>query len=304
MYAITTEDGRRYFSEHDIKEQTAIYYQTLYTPGILPAYNHSWTNFIEEQITKFSENKQYEKEYKNREITIQEVKKATKTLKNNKSTGPELRKNEFIKYGGNKLLDKLTYFFNEIFSHEQIPQSWLRSMIINIDKGKKNKELLSNKRGISLSNNICKLFERVVNNTIKGTLQFTEAQAGARENRAAVDQIFTLKAIIQKRTSEGLPTYIAFIDLENMFDKTWVQGVNFNLWNRGIKGKIWRIILTLKQNRKTTILTKFGETKEIDIVDGIGQGKVLSGPQFSALIDETEVELKAVFENSVSAIYG
>ena len=89
-----------------------------------------------------------------------------------------------------------------------------------------------------------------------------------------------------------------------MFDKTWVQGVNFNLWNRGIKGKIWRIILTLKQNRKTTILTKFGETKEIDIVDGIGQGKVLSGPQFSALIDETEVELKAVFENSVSAIYG
>ena len=153
---------------------------------------------------------------------------------------------------------------------------------------------MSNKRGISLSNNICKLFERVVNNTIKGTLQFTEAQAGARENRAAVDQIFTLKAIIQKRTSEGLPTYIAFIDLENMFDKTWVQGVNFNLWNRGIKGKIWRIILTLKQNRKTTILTKFGETKEIDIVDGIGQGKVLSGAEFSVLVDEIEVELKRV----------
>ena len=159
MYAVTTEDVRRYFSEHDIKEQTAIYYQTLYTPRILPAYNHSWTNFIEEQITKFSENKQYEKEYQNREITIQEVKKATKTLTNNKSTGPELRKHEFIKYGGNKLLDKLTYFFNEILSHEQIPQSWLRSMIINIDKGKKNKELLSNKRGISLSNKICKELE-------------------------------------------------------------------------------------------------------------------------------------------------
>ena len=50
--------------------------------------------------------------------------------------------------------NKLTSFFNEIFNHEQIPQSWLRSMIINIDKGKNNKELLSNKRGISLSNNI------------------------------------------------------------------------------------------------------------------------------------------------------
>ena len=111
---------------------------------------------------------------------MQEVKKATKTLKNNKSKGPELIKNEFIKYEGSNLLEKLTYFFNEIFNHEQISQSWLRSMIINIDKSKKNKELLSNKKRISLSNNICKLFERVINNRIKGTLQFTEAQAGAR----------------------------------------------------------------------------------------------------------------------------
>ena len=41
---------------------------------------------------------------------MQEVKKATKSLKNDKSTGPELIKKEFIKYGGNKLLEKLTYF--------------------------------------------------------------------------------------------------------------------------------------------------------------------------------------------------
>ena len=39
-------------------------------------------------------------------------------------------------------------------------------MIINIDKGKNNKELLSNKREISLSNNICKLLESVINNRI------------------------------------------------------------------------------------------------------------------------------------------
>ena len=130
-------------------------------------------------------------------------------------------------------------------------------MIINIDKDKNNKELLLIKRGISLSNNICKLFERVINNRIKGTLRFTEAQAGTRENRAAIDQIFTLKAISQNRISKGQPTCIAFIDLEKAFDKTWVQGAFFNLWNRGIKGKIWRLMLKVKQNRKTTILTRF-----------------------------------------------
>ena len=54
--------------------------------------------------------KQHKKDFYNREITIQEVKKTTKTLKNNKSTGPELIKNKFIKYGGNKLLEKLNFF--------------------------------------------------------------------------------------------------------------------------------------------------------------------------------------------------
>ena len=106
-------------------------------------------------------------------------------------------------------------------------------MIINIDKSKNNKELFSNKRRISLSNNICKLAERVINNGIKWTLQFTEAQAGARENRTAGDQVFTLNALIQNRILKGQPTY-TFIDLEKAFDKIWVLGVFFNLWNRDI----------------------------------------------------------------------
>ena len=293
MYEVTTEDGWRFFSEHDIKEQAAIYYQNLYTPRTSPTYNHSWTNLNEQQITIYGKNKQHEKEFYIREITMQEVKKATKTLKNSNSIWPELIKNEFIKYGDNKRLEKLAHFFSKVFNHEQIPQSWLSSMIINIDKGKKNKELLSSKRGISLSNNIFQLFERVINNRIKRTLQFTEAQAGAKKNRTAVDQLFTLKAIIQNRTSKGLSTYTAFIDLENVFDKTWLKRVFFDLWNRGIKDKIWRIMLKLKQNRKTTVPTKFGETKEIDTVDDIGQGNGLRGPEASVLVDEIEVELKA-----------
>ena len=80
--------------------------------------------------------------------------------------------------------------------------------------------------------------------------------------------------------------------MKKAFDKTWVQGVFFNLWNRGIKGKIWRIMLKLKQNRKTTTPTRFGKTKETDIVDSIDQGKVLSGPEFSALAHEIEKDLK------------
>ena len=57
----------------------------------------------------------------------------------------------------------------------------------NIDKGKPIKELLENKRGISLTNNICRVLEKVTNNGIKSALSFTEVQAGAREAKSSVD---------------------------------------------------------------------------------------------------------------------
>ena len=40
MYAFTAKTDLQFFSEHDIKEQTAMYYWKLYTPTTLPAYNH------------------------------------------------------------------------------------------------------------------------------------------------------------------------------------------------------------------------------------------------------------------------
>ena len=49
----------------------------------------------------------------------------------------------------------------------------------------------------------------------------------------------------------------------------------------------------LCQDQVTTINTKYGPTNEIKLENGIRQGKVLSGPEFGALVDEVEVELRA-----------
>ena len=45
---------------------------------------------LNQHITIFGKNKLYEKEYYKGEITMQEVKKATKALKGNQNIGPEL----------------------------------------------------------------------------------------------------------------------------------------------------------------------------------------------------------------------
>ena len=49
----------------------------------------------------------------------------------------------------------------------------------------------------------------------------------------------------------------------------------------------------LCKDQVTAINTKCGPTNEIEIENGIRQGKVLSGPEFGALVDEVEVELRS-----------
>ena len=118
--------------------------------------------------------------------------------------------------------------FNIIFKKEDIPQQWLNGILININKGNCNPELLTNKRGISLTSNVGKVFERILNARVIQNLPFSDAQAGGRPNRSTVDQIFALKEVVKQRSSEIKPTYCAFIDIKKAYDKAWRF---MGLWN-------------------------------------------------------------------------
>ena len=48
----------------------------------------------------------------------------------------------------------------------------------------------------------------------------------------------------------------------------------------------------LCQDQVTTINTKYGSANEIELENGIRQGKVLSGPEFGELVNEVGVELE------------
>ena len=117
-------------------------------------------------------------------------------------------------------------------------------------------------------------------------LQFTGVQAGAREQRRAIVQLFSVKSMIQCRQRKGKQTYLAFID----FGKTWKNEVFYNIWKQGINHRIWRVMIELNQNRKVRMLIKYGLSDEITVQDNKGQGNVLSGHKFTSLADEIAVE--------------
>ena len=159
----------------------------------------------------------------NKDITLYELKRATKALKNHKQEGPDKVRNEFLKYGGEVQAQTLQTFF-KIFDSEDIPHQWKISMLINIGKGKKDNEKLENKRGISLCNN-SKLSEKIIVNRLNKDLNFTEAQAGATPQNSTLNKLFTLKAIIRQRKHEEKETYVAFIGIKKAYDKVWSNAI-------------------------------------------------------------------------------
>ena len=68
------------------------------------------------------------------EISMGEINKAVKNLKNSKSAGPDLIINEFLKYGFHVLKPYLHKLFNVIISTGIYPGLWGEGFIVPIFK--------------------------------------------------------------------------------------------------------------------------------------------------------------------------
>ena len=111
---------------------------------------------------------------------------------------------------------------------------------------------------------------KILNNCLVSSLNseraFHESQAGFREKRSCVDNIFTLNEIIQGRMREGKHTYAFSLDVQKAFDTVWHDGLWFKLWELGVRGRMWRVDIT-----QSAVL----QEGEISEPFNIGQGGVL-----------------------------
>ena len=49
---------------------------------------------------------------------------------------------------------------------------------------------------------------------------------------------------MKQAKEDGRQLYIAFLDVQKAYDKAWLDTILYTLWNAGVRGKIWRILLT------------------------------------------------------------
>ena len=62
----------------------------------------------------------------------------------------------------------------------------------------------------------------------------------------------------QKRT-----TFLTFYDVSKAYDNVYNKDMLNIMWEKGLRGKAWRILRNLNSNLKATIKTKHGPTRTI-----------------------------------------
>ena len=95
------------------------------------------------------------------ELTIEDVKKAIRNLKNNKAAGTDGIYPELIKYRGDKLLNRMYELVRQIWEEERIPEEWKETIIVPVYK-RGDRDRRENYRGIALGNAGYKILSNII----------------------------------------------------------------------------------------------------------------------------------------------
>jgi hypothetical protein len=102
-------------------------------------------------------------------ITVEEVTRAIKRLKNGKSAGIDGIQAELLKHGGDETTEKIQQLCNRIWETGEVPRDWKDGIIIPLPKKGDLKDC-NNWRGITLLSVPGKVMASILLNRIKGAV--------------------------------------------------------------------------------------------------------------------------------------
>lgn len=218
--------------------------------------------------------------------SIREIKRAIMKTKNNKAPGPDNINAELWKANPDISAEILHALFLDIWEKECVPNDWQEGLIVKLFK-KGSKTECNNYRGITLLNVASKVFALVILDRLQDALEphIRNEQAGFRPNRSCIDQINTLRLILEQTAEWQSPLYLLFVDFEKAFDRVDRKVIWRILNINGIPPKLINIIKSMYSNSTCKVLHRGRTSNSIPVRSGVRQGCVLSPLLFLLTID-------------------
>ena len=218
--------------------------------------------------------------------SLQEIKEALKTLKNNKAAGPDNIPAEVLKADIELSAKSFLPLIHKIWNNEICPEDWKNGHITILPK-KGDLTQCGNHRGIMLLSVPGKILSRIILSRIKTKVdeKLRPNQAGFRSNRSTIDQITTLRIIIEQSKEWNSQLFVNFIDYKKAFDSLDRTSLWKILRHYGIPIKIINIIKSMYEDGGGKVMFK-GKLSDLFVIKtGVRQGCLLSPFLFLLAID-------------------
>ena len=196
----------------------------------------------------------------------------------------------------NEIAKPLATLFRKSLDEMKIPNDWRLSNVTPIYKMKGSKADPGNYRPVSLTSNICKLMERVINVELSNHLEkrvLNNTQHGFRKGRSCQTIMIEFMDKVTSWLDEGNSVDVLYVDFRKAFDKVEHKRLMVKLKAEGVGGKLWGWLKDWLSGRYQRVVVN-GMMSEWALVEsGVPQGTVLGGPLFTVFVKDLDEWIRA-----------
>ena len=228
-------------------------------------------------------------------ISLEELRRSLKSLKNNRAPGSDNIPGEFYKRGGALLEKAIFEILKRVWDGEVMPDDWGEGLIVPIHK-KGDRKVCSNYRGITLTNSIYKIFSSILLARLTPFAEdiVGEYQCGFRRNRSTIDQLFSLRQILEKRWEHNCDTHCLFIDFQRAYDSVNRERLYETMLSFGIPAKLVRLTAMCLWGSSARVRIGGCLSESFRIGVGLKQGDALSPLLFNLVLERVVRSVNSV----------